>query len=96
VCIGSKTKDNPLWYKHGGEATVLAYEDVDENTKQHINFLLLEDYHLDEKRTVLYTGFTNMNGVKYEFYQNYFIGIELWETALAEPTSNPMTVPQTA
>jgi serine/threonine protein phosphatase 1 len=68
-----------LWYKHGGEATVLAYEDVDENTKQlHINFLLsLEDYHLDEKNRLCLSMLTNMNGVKYEFYQNYFIGIEL-------------------
>jgi serine/threonine protein phosphatase 1 len=57
---------------------------VDENTKQlHINFLLsLEDYHLDRK--VFYPcRFTNMNGVKYEFYQNYYWDRTLWEAALA-------------
>jgi serine/threonine protein phosphatase 1 len=62
------TKDNPLWYKHGGEATVLAYEDVDEN-------FTLEDYHLDEKEPSVVCLY-NMNGVKYEFYQSILLG---WE-----------------
>jgi serine/threonine protein phosphatase 1 len=82
-----ETKDNPLWHKHGGEATILAYEQVDKNTKQlHIDFLLsLEDYYLDEKnRLFVHAGFTNMNGVKYEFYPKLFYWDRtLWETALA-------------
>jgi serine/threonine protein phosphatase 1 len=35
-----KSTDNREWYKHGGEATVLAYLKVDFETKQkHIQFL---------------------------------------------------------
>jgi serine/threonine protein phosphatase 1 len=44
--------------------------------------LLIIIRRLSSKRTVFVHAVTNMNGVKYEFYQNYFIGIEL-ETALA-------------
>jgi serine/threonine protein phosphatase 1 len=80
-------KDNPLWYKHGGEATVMAYEDVDSRRKKlHIDFLeSLQDYHLDEKnRLFVHAGFTNMNGVAYEFYPKLFYWDRtLWETALA-------------
>lgn len=79
--------DNLLWYKHGGEATVLAYEEVDSARKQlHIDFLhSLQDYHLDEKnRLFVHAGFTNMNGVTYEFYPKLFYWDRtLWETALA-------------
>jgi serine/threonine protein phosphatase 1 len=33
------SKDNLMWYKHGGEATVLAYEKVNSVTKQlHVDF----------------------------------------------------------
>jgi serine/threonine protein phosphatase 1 len=81
------TKENPLWYKHGGEATVLAYADVDSTRKQlHIDFLnSLQDYHVDEKnRLFVHAGFTNMNGVTYEFYPKLFYWDRtLWETALA-------------
>ncbi|SDW16852.1 metallophosphoesterase family protein [Flavobacterium degerlachei] len=80
-------KDNPLWYKHGGEATVMAYEEVDSRRKKlHIDFLeSLQDYHLDEKnRLFVHAGFTNMNGVAYEFYPKLFYWDRtLWETALA-------------
>ena len=80
-------KDNPLWYKHGGEATVMAYEKVDDSTKQlHIDFLSsLNDYYLDEKnRLFVHAGFTNMNGVAYEFFPKLFYWDRtLWETALS-------------
>jgi serine/threonine protein phosphatase 1 len=80
-------KDNPLWHKHGGEATVLAYKDVDAPRKQlHIDFLnSLQDYHLDaKKRLFVHAGFTNMNGVAYEFYPKLFYWDRtLWETALS-------------
>ncbi|MCG9791841.1 metallophosphoesterase family protein [Flavobacterium algicola] len=84
-------KDNALWFEHGGEATLTAYEDVDRVTKQlHIDFLLsLDDYHLDEKnRLFVHAGFTNMNGVKYEYFPKLFYWDRtLWETALALDTS---------
>lgn len=79
--------DNLLWYKHGGEATVLAYEKVSSETKKkHIQFLQsLENYHLDEQnRLFIHAGFTNMNGVHYEYFPKLFYWDRtLWETALA-------------
>jgi serine/threonine protein phosphatase 1 len=81
------SKDNLLWYKHGGEATVLAYEKVNATTKKkHIKFLeSLEDYHLDEEnRLFIHAGFTNMNGVHFEYFPKLFYWDRtLWETALA-------------
>jgi serine/threonine protein phosphatase 1 len=73
-----ESKDNLLWYKHGGEATVLAYESVSVETKQNIlNFETLENYHLDEQRRLyVHAGFTNVNGVDYEYFLDYFIGTE--------------------
>ena len=83
----NKTKDNPLWYKHGGESTVLAYANVSEETiKKHIEFLQsLENYYLDEdNRLFIHAGFTNVNGVDYEYFPKLFYWDRtLWETALA-------------
>jgi serine/threonine protein phosphatase 1 len=80
-------KDNLLWYNHGGEATVLAYEKVDEVNKQrHIEFLQdLKDYYLDDRqRLFIHAGFTNMNGVAYEYFPKLFYWDRtLWETALS-------------
>lgn len=80
-------KDNLLWYKHGGEATVMAYESVDEGTKQrHVEFLQnLQDFHHDEQnRLFIHAGFTNMNGVGFEYFPKLFYWDRtLWETALA-------------
>lgn len=80
-------KDNLLWYKHGGEATVLAYQKVDDKTKEkHIKFLQsLENYHLDEQnRLFVHAGFTNMNGIGFELVPKLFYWDRtLWETALA-------------
>jgi serine/threonine protein phosphatase 1 len=82
-----ESKDNPMWYKHGGESTVLAYSTVDSITKQkHIQFLKsLENYYLDDKkRLFIHAGFTNMNGVSFEFFPELFYWDRtLWETALA-------------
>lgn len=81
------TTDNLLWYKHGGESTVLAYESVNEATKKkHIEFLeSLQDYYLDEEnRLFIHAGFTNMNGVYFEYFPKLFYWDRtLWETALA-------------
>lgn len=79
--------DNPMWYNHGGESTVLAYEKVTQETKnRHIEFLLgLENYHLDDQnRLFVHAGFTNMNGVTSEHFPRMFYWERtLWETALA-------------
>jgi serine/threonine protein phosphatase 1 len=82
-----ESKDNLLWYKHGGESTVLAYEEVNANTKKkHVEFLnALENYYLDEQnRLFIHAGFTNMNGVDFEYFPKLFYWDRtLWETALA-------------
>ena len=82
-----ESKDNLLWYKHGGEATVIAYESVTlETKKKHIEFLKsLEDFHLDEQhRLFVHAGFTNMNDVHYEYFPGLFYWDRtLWETALS-------------
>ncbi|MGO4772712.1 metallophosphoesterase family protein [Flavobacterium sp. W22_SRS_FK3] len=79
--------NNELWYQHGGEATVLAYEKLNKVEKQvHIKFLeSLEDYHLDEQnRLFVHAGFTNLNGVGYEYFPKLFYWDRtLWETALS-------------
>jgi len=79
--------DETLWFKHGGEATVLAYEKVSEEKKQiHIGFLeSLEDYYLDdENRLFVHAGFTNLNGLKYEYFPKLFYWDRtLWEMALS-------------
>jgi serine/threonine protein phosphatase 1 len=39
IALVKDSKDNLMWYKHGGEATVPAYEKVDAVTKQlHVDF----------------------------------------------------------
>jgi serine/threonine protein phosphatase 1 len=80
-------KDNEMWYQHGGEATVLAYSKVSQETKQkHIAFLKsLSNYYLDEyNRLFIHAGFTNVNGVDYEYFPKLFYWDRtLWETALA-------------
>jgi serine/threonine protein phosphatase 1 len=79
--------DEKMWYKHGGEATVLAYEKIPEATmKRHIDFLIgLDNYFLDEdNRLFVHAGFTNMNGIHYEYFPKLFYWDRtLWESALA-------------
>jgi len=80
-------RDNPLWLEHGGEATVLAYANVNEETKQkHIDFLKsLQNYYLDsQNRLFVHAGFTNLNGVTHEYFPKMFYWERtLWETAMA-------------
>lgn len=80
-------KDNELWYQHGGEATILAYESISEQKKAtHISFLeKLRNYHHDDhNRIFVHAGFTNMHGVTLEYYPRLlFWDRSLWETATA-------------
>ena len=79
--------DNPQWFDHGGEATVTAYQNRDATTlATHIDFIeSLVDFHLDEQnRLFIHAGFTNMNGVDFEYFPKLFYwDRSLWETALA-------------
>ena len=76
-----------MWFKHGGEATVTAYATVSEaKKKEHIAFLksLQNYYHDEQNRLFIHAGFTNMNGVTYEYFPKLFYWDRtLWETALA-------------
>jgi serine/threonine protein phosphatase 1 len=84
---GNKKIDEDMWFKHGGKATVLAYKNISETTKNdHIIFLKsLKNYYLDDKnRLFIHAGFTNMSGVDYEYFPKMFYWDRtLWETALS-------------
>ena len=79
--------DENMWFKNGGDASALAYQNVDEETKmKHIHFLQsLKNYYLDdENRLFIHAGFTNVRGVDYEYFKPLFYWDRtLWETALA-------------
>jgi serine/threonine protein phosphatase 1 len=83
----TKNFDEKMWFKHGGEATILAYEQVTESAKkQHIDFLksLQNYYHDEQNRLFIHAGFTNMNGIHYEYFPKLFYWDRtLWETALS-------------
>jgi len=75
------------WFKHGGQSTIYCYKNVSNSErKQHIEFLEgLKDYYLDEQnRLFIHAGFTNMNGIDFEYFPKLFYWDRtLWETALA-------------
>jgi len=78
-------KDNPIWFQHGGEATMASYERATAKTKdEHMHFYeRLENYHLDsENRLFLHAGFTNLKGVEYEYFpKTFYWDRTLWELA---------------
>ncbi len=79
-------KDNRQWYQHGGESTVLAYRSYNSSQKsKHIHFLKsLKNYHLDQQnRLFVHAGFTNLNGIEYEYFDKMFYWERtLWEMAV--------------
>ncbi len=83
--------DETVWYKHGGEATVTAYENIGTAKREkHIAFLKsLKNYYLDDQyRLFIHAGFTNMNGVDFEYFDKLFYWDRtLWETAVALDTN---------
>lgn len=84
-----KTNDyNQEWFKHGGQSTIDAYQNISEKKRlEHVNFLEndLRDYYLDDQnRLFIHAGFTNVNGIAYEYYPRLFYWDRtLWETALS-------------
>lgn len=76
-----------MWFKHGGKATYEAYLNVSpEKRNVHIEFLSnLKNYYLDnENRLFVHAGFTNMNGVAFEYFPKLlYWDRTLWEVALA-------------
>lgn len=79
--------DKKMWLQHGGEATVISYQNIDDETKlKHINFLKsLQDYYLDEhNRLFVHAGFTNLKGIEFEYYNvNFYWDRTLWEMAIS-------------
>lgn len=82
----NKHIDEGMWYKHGGEATVVAYKlETSETKSAHIAFLKsLVNYHVDDhNRLFVHAGFTNMNGVQHEYFPKLlYWDRTLWETAI--------------
>lgn len=83
----SKTNFNEeMWFKHGGEATVKAYNLISAVKRQvHVEFLKsLQNYYIDnQNRLFVHAGFTNLNGVAFEYFPELFYWDRtLWETAL--------------
>ncbi|ETN94676.1 serine/threonine protein phosphatase 1 [Zhouia amylolytica] len=80
-------KHNPQWLIHGGQATLDAYNLLEENIVNiHKGFLeSLENYHLDDKnRLYVHAGFTNLHGVDYEYFPKMlYWDRSLWEMVLA-------------
>lgn len=74
------------WFTHGGQLTTECYMKLSEEKKQlHILFLeSLEDYYLDDRnRLFIHAGFTNLNGIRHEYFTCMFYWDRtLWETAL--------------
>lgn len=85
------TNENLLWYQHGGDATVAAYENISDTIKKkHINFIAtLENFYLDDKnRLFVHAGFSSTNGVYEEqFPKLFYWDRTLWETALSMDSS---------
>ncbi len=85
--------DEKIWFKHGGEATLLAYDKESEATKKrHVDFLrsLQNYYHDDQNRLFIHAGFTNLNGIHYEYFSKQFYWDRtLWELAVALDPSIP-------
>lgn len=83
--------DNPLWFKHGGEATVNSYNKASDETKiAHIRFYKnLQNYYLsDDGCLFLHAGFTNLKGVAFEFNPvTFYWDRTLWELVLAMSTN---------
>jgi len=79
--------DEGMWYKHGGEATLNAYASFTISEKQaHIGFLEnLQNFYIDDdNRLFVHAGFTNINGVDFEYFPKMLCWERtLWETALS-------------
>lgn len=80
-------KDNPQWLAHGGGATQQSYSRASKETiKAHLDFYgSLQNYYLDtDNRLYLHAGYTNLKGVTFEYFEEYFYWDRtLWELAKA-------------
>jgi serine/threonine protein phosphatase 1 len=87
-------RDNPLWLRNGGEATMNSYEKWGIAVRErHLGFYdSLLNYHLDNSgRLFIHAGFTNLNGVEHEYSDTAFYWDRtLWELAVSiDPAISP-------
>ncbi len=79
--------ENPKWLAHGGQATKESYLKAGkENWEPHLFFFSsLENTYLDENnRLYLHAGYTNLNGIAFEYFEKLFYWDRtLWELAKA-------------
>lgn len=82
-----KGEDNPMWMQHGGVSSMNSYNKADEYTiARHVRFFgSLKNYYLDsDNRLYLHAGFTNVKGVKHEYFpETFYWDRTLWELALS-------------
>lgn len=94
--LKNNSKNNE-WLKSGGQSSVNSYLNASPETiLKHIDFLeSLLPYHIDDKnRLFIHAGFTNLKGVKYEYFKPLFYWDRtLWETALSLDSSLPLEHP---
>ena len=80
-------EENPQWLAHGGTATRASYLKAGKSKwEAHLDFLAsLKNNYLDtENRLYLHAGFTNLNGIAYEYFeQSFYWDRTLWELATA-------------
>lgn len=80
-------EENPQWLAHGGIATKASYVKAGKTKwKTHLEFFAsLKNNYLDGKnRLYLHAGFTNLNGIAYEYFeQSFYWDRTLWELAMA-------------
>lgn len=83
--------DKPMWLAHGGEASKNSYTgQSDKLIEAHkVFYESLQNYHLDDKnRLFVHAGFTNLNGVKFEYFSKMFYWDRtLWEMVLGLDTT---------
>lgn len=80
-------KQDLIWLNNGGKSTFDIYSKLDDTIKtRHIDFFeKLKLYYLDsENRLFTHGGFSNLRGVKNEYYEGmFFWDRTLWEMVLA-------------
>lgn len=90
--------NNPMWLAAGGELTKENYAGFKPQDKaRHLAFLdKLVNYWIDkENRLYVHAGFTNPNGIQYEFYPNLvYWDRTLWETACGLDPNMPLDHPR--
>lgn len=80
-------KENPQWFRNGGDASVSAYKKLSEQQiTRHLDFFQrLQNYYIDEQnRLFVHAGFTNPRGIEAEFFEEYlYWDRTLWEMVMA-------------